>query len=74
MGGFEQVSVSGNRLPYAPRHLVNAGLGFAHERWFDFSIEASSIGAQFGDDLNTLEPSADGQRGGLPPQSCGTER
>ncbi len=64
--GFEQVSVAGNRLPYAPRHLLNAGVGFAHERWFDVSIEASSIGAQFGDDLNTVEPSADGQRGTIP--------
>lgn len=64
--GFEQVRVTGNRLPYAPRHTANMGMGFAHERWFDASLEASSVGAQFGDDLNTLIPSADGQRGVIP--------
>lgn len=64
--GFEDVSVTGNRLPYAPRHLANVSVGLAHERWFDASLEASSAGAQFGDDLNSVTASADGQRGRVP--------
>jgi Fe(3+) dicitrate transport protein len=60
------VNVSGNRLPYAPERLVTASLGYAHPRGFDGMIEAVSISDQFGDDLNTVMPTADGQRGLIP--------
>lgn len=64
--GFGNVSVSGNRLPYAPKHLTNFQLGYAHPGGFDALLEAVYVGDQFGDDLNTIEPTPDGQRGLLP--------
>jgi Fe(3+) dicitrate transport protein len=60
---FRTTSVSGNRLPYAPEHLVTAAAGYTHRNGFDVNTEAMLIGDQFADDLNTVEPSADGQRG-----------
>jgi Fe(3+) dicitrate transport protein len=64
--GFGQVSVTGNRLPYAPRRLLTAGLGYSHPRGFEALVEAVHVSRQFADDLNTVAPSADGQRGLLP--------
>jgi len=64
--GFGSVSVSGNRLPYAPRHLLNFQLGYTHPKGFDALLEAVHVSDQFGDDLNTVESTPDGQRGLLP--------
>ncbi|HXF06758.1 MAG TPA: TonB-dependent receptor [Blastocatellia bacterium] len=64
--GFGTVSVSGNRLPYAPKHLANLQFGYAHPRGFDAFLEAVHVSDQFGDDLNTIAPTPDGQRGLLP--------
>ena len=61
--GFGGVSISGNRLPYAPEHLLTTGVGYTHPRGWDINAEAVLLGRQFGDDLNTIEPTADGQRG-----------
>jgi Fe(3+) dicitrate transport protein len=64
--GFFTTSVNGNRLPYAPEHMLTAGVGYTHASGFDVNTEAILVGRQFGDDLNTVEASADGQRGLLP--------
>jgi Fe(3+) dicitrate transport protein len=64
--GFASTRITGNRLPYAPEHLLTVGAGFTHASGFDVSAEAVLIGDQFGDDLNTVEGSRDGQRGLLP--------
>ncbi len=64
--GFGTVSVSGNRLPYAPKHLANVQLGYVHPRGLDLLLEAVHVGDQFADDLNTIAPTPDGQRGLLP--------
>ena len=64
--GFAGVSVSGNRLPYAPTRTLTTTLGYAHPRGLDVLLEAQHVGAQFADDLNTLESTADGQRGLVP--------
>jgi len=64
--GFGSVNITGNRLPYAPEKLLNASFGYVHPRGFNAMIEAVSVSRQFGDDLNSLSPSADGQRGLLP--------
>jgi Fe(3+) dicitrate transport protein len=66
ISGFREISVTGNRLPYAPEHLVSTAVGYVHARGFDVNAEAVFISDQFGDDLNTVEGSADGQRGLLP--------
>lgn len=61
--GFSTVRVDGNRLPYAPEHLLTAGAGYTHPRGWDINLEAVLISDQFGDDLNTVPGTADGQRG-----------
>jgi Outer membrane receptor for Fe3+-dicitrate len=65
-GTRERVSVRGNRLPYAPRHLLTASLGWTAPQGFDLSIEAVHAGGQFGDALNTGTLVADGQQGPIP--------
>jgi Fe(3+) dicitrate transport protein len=64
--GAGNVSVTGNRLPYAPERLFNAGLSYTHPSTASAILELVHVGTQFGDDLNTVEPSLDGQRGRLP--------
>jgi Fe(3+) dicitrate transport protein len=63
--GFGTVRVSGNRLPYAPEQVVSLGVGYARGP-VDLLLEAVRTSDQFGDDLNTVAPTADGQRGLLP--------
>ena len=64
--GAGHIRVTGNRLPYAPEHLVNASLGYAHSSGANALIEAVTTSGHFADDLNTWESSADGQRGRIP--------
>lgn len=66
ISGFADASVSGNRLPYAPEHLLNFNLGYSHPFGIDALVEAVRVSDQFADDLNSIEPSADGQRGLIP--------
>ncbi len=63
---FRATSVSGNRLPYAPEHLLNLNFGYSHSSGFNTVIEGVYIGKQFADDLNTVAPSPDGQHGLVP--------
>lgn len=65
--GFGGTSVSGNRLPYAPKNFLTASIGYAHPRGFDGFLETVYVGSQFGDDLNRTNPtSANGQTGLIP--------
>ncbi|MEW6209133.1 MAG: TonB-dependent receptor [Acidobacteriota bacterium] len=64
--GFNTVSVTGNRLPYAPEHLLNFSAGYSNPSGLDALIEAVYVSRQFGDDLNTIDPVASGQRGLIP--------
>jgi Fe(3+) dicitrate transport protein len=66
VGGFSNVLITGNRLAYAPEHLLNASVGYSHPRGVDALLEAVHTADQFGDDLNTVQPSANGQRGLIP--------
>jgi Fe(3+) dicitrate transport protein len=45
---------------------LTASFGYEHSSGLDLFLEAVLVGEQFGDDLNSIEPSADGQRGLLP--------
>ncbi len=60
-------SVSGNRLPYSPRHLLTAGISYADRAMalgaFNARLEAQCISDQFGDDRNLHDPTPNGQRG-----------
>jgi Fe(3+) dicitrate transport protein len=64
--GSSTVSVSGNRLPYAPERMLTAAVGYAHARGATALLEAVHVSEQFADDLNSLASSADGQRGLIP--------
>jgi Fe(3+) dicitrate transport protein len=64
--GFGTRIVTGNRLPYAPERLLTAALGYRHPRGFLAQAEVVRVSEQFGDDLNSVAPTADGQRGVLP--------
>jgi Fe(3+) dicitrate transport protein len=66
VAGFTSVSVSGNRLPYAPETLFTAAVGYTHPRGARAQLEAVHVGEQFTDDLNSVPSSADGQRGLIP--------
>jgi Fe(3+) dicitrate transport protein len=66
VSGFGSTPITGNRLPYAPRSLLNAQTIYTHSSGLNALVEASYIGRQFGDDLNTVNPTADGQRGAIP--------
>ncbi|HLL70234.1 MAG TPA: TonB-dependent receptor [Pyrinomonadaceae bacterium] len=64
--GFTNVSITGNRLPYAPENLLNANIGYSHPSGVDALLEGVYVGRQFGDDLNFLtSPRADGQLGSV---------
>ena len=62
VNGFGNVSITGKRLPYAPKHLATSSLGFSY-RDFNGFIENVFVGSQFTDDLNTVSPIPNGQRG-----------
>ncbi len=57
------VLVTGNRLPYAPDWIASAAIGYRRGEWLNTQIEVQYTGEQFGDDLNTVAQSANGQRG-----------
>lgn len=68
IGGFTNVSVSGNRLPYAPKSLLNTVVGVAYKN-FDGFLENNYLGRQYSDDLNRINPPANGQGGLIPSQT-----
>lgn len=63
------VLITGNRLPYAPETLLTSSIGYSHPKGFDAFVENVFVGRQFGDDLNTVDPTANGQRGAIPAQT-----
>ena len=66
ISGFTNVSVSGNRIPYTPKENLTASFGYSNPIGVDAFIEANYVGRQFADDLNTINPTANGQRGAIP--------
>ncbi len=64
--GFGTTTITGNRLTYAPEHLLSLGVGYAQPSGLDLLLEVVSTSDQFGDDLNTVTGTADGQRGLIP--------
>ncbi|MFN3229623.1 MAG: TonB-dependent receptor family protein, partial [Asticcacaulis sp.] len=63
VSGFSAVSVSGNRLPYAPEWMASAAVGYSFGTHTDVQLEVQHTGEMFTDDLNTVAQTADGQRG-----------
>lgn len=64
--GFASVSVAGNRLPYAPETTATLTVGYRHAIGIDVQVEGQHVSDHFGDDLNTVAPTPDGQRGEVP--------
>ena len=64
--GFTNVRITGNRLPYSPRNLLTSSLSYSHSKGVNLILENVYTGRQFGDDLNSVGGSPDGQRGLLP--------
>jgi Fe(3+) dicitrate transport protein len=64
VGEAQVVSVTGNRLPFAPKHMLTAGIGYANRPFgFDARLETQCISDMFSDDRNTVNPTPSGQRG-----------
>ncbi len=63
IGGFAATSVTGNRLPYAPEWIASAAVGYTRGAWLNLQAEVQHTGEMFTDDLNTVAPTANGQRG-----------
>jgi Fe(3+) dicitrate transport protein len=57
------ISVSGNRIPYAPEHTITTTLGYSHPIGLDLRIEQVFVGSMLADDRNTETPTANGQAG-----------
>ncbi|MBS1806590.1 MAG: TonB-dependent receptor [Acidobacteria bacterium] len=66
VSGFATTRITGKRLIYAPEQLLNLNFGYSHPKGLDALLEYVYVGQQFGDDLNTVASSANGQRGLLP--------
>lgn len=63
------IKVTGNRLTYAPEHMMVAGVGYVHPVGFDLRLEWVYVSRQFSDDLNTIPPSPNGRQGVIPAYS-----
>ncbi|TVQ95490.1 MAG: TonB-dependent receptor, partial [Deltaproteobacteria bacterium] len=55
--------IAGNRLPYAPEHLINANLRFEHPIGLSLMVNVNHTAEQFHDRLETREPTPDGLNG-----------
>jgi Fe(3+) dicitrate transport protein len=60
------VNVRGRRLPYAPRHLLSAQIGYEHASGWDARLGLTHVGEQFSDAVNSVAPAPDGQSGLIP--------
>jgi Fe(3+) dicitrate transport protein len=64
--GFTTVRVTGNRLPYAPEHLLAGTVGVRTAFGLSVELEGVYTSSAYTDDLNTVDIVANGQRGEIP--------
>jgi Fe(3+) dicitrate transport protein len=64
--GSTTVSVTGNRLPYAPEQLLTITAGVELPSGFTFELEGVFNDEVFTDDLNTVGVTTNGQQGLIP--------
>ena len=62
----------GNRLPYAPEHLLTGPVGVRMPYGLSLQLEGVYTSAVFTDDLNTEQVIANDQCGETPATPCGT--
>ncbi|MCG3173367.1 MAG: Vitamin B12 transporter BtuB [Myxococcota bacterium] len=58
--------VTGNRLPYAPQHMLTGQLRFEHPWGYSAQVAGNYVSEQFGDKENTAFPSVNGVNGPIP--------
>lgn len=61
--GSEKVNIKDNKLPYAPNMILSGTLNYHFDFGLNINLNASFIGNQFTDELNTIKPSTDGTIG-----------
>ncbi len=61
--GSSRVNVKENKLPYAPEFLSSLLINLQTPFNFHINVSGSYVGKQFTDELNTINPSSDGQIG-----------
>ena len=66
VSGFGTERVTGNRLPYAPEHLLSATVGARTPFGLEVALEGVYTSEAYTDDLNTAEIIESGQRGRMP--------
>ena len=66
VAGFSTVRVTGNRLPYAPEHLLSGTIGIRTSSGLQVGLEGVYTSSAFTDDLNTVDVITNGQRGEMP--------
>ncbi len=64
--GSETVNISGNKLPYAPEFMLANSFEIISPFGLSFMLSAKYTGQQFTNELNTTEPSANGETGLMP--------
>lgn len=64
--GDDLARVKGNRIPYAPRLMVEASVGIEMANGLGVRLGLSHVGSQFADAANTITGSADGTLGVVP--------
>lgn len=62
----EDPANDGNRMQYAPEHLVNLDLGYQHASGWDARIGVQHVSKQFVDDENTRVETGNGIEGTIP--------
>lgn len=58
--------VKGNRIPYAPKQLIDASIGYRHSRGGGFELGINYVGEQFANASNARVVSPDGLNGTIP--------
>jgi Fe(3+) dicitrate transport protein len=64
--GGDTLNVRGNRLPYAPEHLLSWTFGYEHPRGLRLGVDGLRVGSQFADNFETVAPTANGRNGRIP--------
>jgi Fe(3+) dicitrate transport protein len=68
----DTVNIRGNRLPYAPRHLVNLSVEAGDGDRAALRLDLLRAGAQFADNFETVAPSPNGRNGLIPAYTVAT--
>jgi Fe(3+) dicitrate transport protein len=61
--GSQDINIRGNRTPYAPAMLLSSALAVKTPFGLGARLTATHTGKQFGDELNSTTPSANGRSG-----------